>query len=98
LHAAAVLDDGLLGALDEARFARVIRPKLMGAMLLDRLTRADPIQTFLLFSSISALLGNPGQANYVAANAALEGIAKRRRAQGLPAVAVGWAPISDTGM
>ena len=98
LHAAAVLDDGLLHAMDASRFAKVMAPKLQGAMLLDRLTRDDPVRLFLLFSSIAALLGNPGQANYAAANAAIEAIAVRRRAQGLPGVALGWAPIADKGM
>ena len=97
VHAAMVLDDALLPQLDEARFLRVLRPKLAGGMALDRLTRQDPIETFLLFSSITTTLGNPGQANYVAANAGLEAIAARRRAEGLPGMSVGWGPIADVG-
>jgi acyl carrier protein len=53
---------------------------------------------FLLFSSATTVFGNPGQANYVAANAALEGLARRRHAEGKPALAVGWGPIADAGV
>ena len=97
IHAAMVLDDGWARDLDAGRFAAVLRPKLGGAEALDRLTRADPVELFVLFSSITTVLGNPGQANYVAANAAMEAIAERRRAEGLPALAVAWGPIGDAG-
>jgi acyl transferase domain-containing protein/NADPH:quinone reductase-like Zn-dependent oxidoreductase/NADP-dependent 3-hydroxy acid dehydrogenase YdfG/acyl carrier protein len=97
LHAAMVLDDGYLQDLDTARFAAVIRPKLAGAMALDRLTRDDPLDLFILFSSVTTVIGTPGQANYVAANAALEALAARRQAAGLPALAVQWGPIADAG-
>ena len=97
IHAAMVLDDALLPQLDAERFSRVLGPKLDGAILLDRLTRQDPVDTFLLFSSITTMLGNPGQANYVAANAGMEALASRRRAEGLPALSVGWGPIGDVG-
>jgi acyl carrier protein len=98
VQAAAVLDDGAASALDAARFQRVLAPKLQAALHLDRLTRKDPLELFLLFSSATTAMGNPGQANYVAANAALEALARRRRAEGLPALAVGWGPIADAGM
>ena len=97
VHAAVAMDDALLAQLDVDRFASALRPKLDGAELLDRLTRGDPIALFLLFSSVTTTLGNPGQANYVAANAAIEAIAERRHAAGLPALAVQWGPIGDTG-
>ncbi len=97
VHAAMVLDDALLTRLDAARFARVLVPKWGGAEALDRLTRADPVELFLLFSSVTAAFGNPGQGNYVAANAALEAVAERRHREGLPALAVGWGPIGDAG-
>ena len=96
-HAAMVMDDAFLPALDAARFAAVLGPKWGGAEALDRLTRQDDLSLFLLFSSITTVLGNPGQASYVAANAALEAIAERRHAEGLPALAVGWGPIGDAG-
>jgi acyl carrier protein len=92
-----VLDDALLGDLDLARFASVIRAKLPGALNLDRLTRADPIELFLLFSSVTTVIGTPGQASYVAANRTLEAVAERRHAAGLPALAVQWGPIADAG-
>ncbi len=98
VHAAAVLDDGAAVAMDAARFQRVLDPKLLAAENLDRLTAADPLTLFLLFSSATTAFGNPGQANYVAANAALEALARRRRAAGRPALAVAWGPIADVGM
>ncbi|MBW8271469.1 SDR family NAD(P)-dependent oxidoreductase, partial [Caldovatus aquaticus] len=98
VHAAAVLDDGAAIAMDAARFARALAAKLAAAENLDRLTAGDPLEAFVLFSSATAAFGNPGQANYVAANAALEALARRRRAQGRPAVAIAWGPIADAGM
>jgi phthiocerol/phenolphthiocerol synthesis type-I polyketide synthase C len=97
VHAAAVIADGLATELDPARIASILRPKLAGALLLDALTREDPIELFLLFSSATTLLGAPGQGVYVAANLALEGLARRRRADGLPAAAIAWGPIEDAG-
>jgi acyl transferase domain-containing protein/NADPH:quinone reductase-like Zn-dependent oxidoreductase/acyl carrier protein/SAM-dependent methyltransferase len=97
IHAAMILEDGLVASLDEAKFSSVLRPKLKGAELFDRLTRNDPIELFLLFSSATTLLGAPGQGGYVAANLALETLAARRRAEGLPALAVAWGPIADAG-
>ncbi len=98
VHAAAVLDDGAATAMDAARFQRVLAPKLLVAEHLDRLTAEDPLTLFLMFSSATTAFGNPGQSNYVAANAALEAIARRRRAAGRPALAVAWGPITDVGM
>ncbi len=98
VHAAMVLDDALLGNLDEARFSRVLAPKLNGAWNLHELTRDLPLDLFVLFSSATTLLGNPGQANYVAANAALEALALLRRRQGLAGCAVSWGPIADVGV
>jgi acyl carrier protein len=92
-----VLDDCLLKDLDVARFASVIRPKLAGAAALDMVTRDDPLDLFVLFSSVTTVIGTPGQANYIAANAAMEALAERRHAAGLPALAVQWGPIADAG-
>ncbi|MCL5777706.1 SDR family NAD(P)-dependent oxidoreductase [Limibaculum sp. FT325] len=97
IHAAMVLDDAPLAELGPERVARVMRPKAEGAALLDRLTRPLSPRHFVLYSSISTAFGNPGQAAYVAANAALEAIAANRRAEGLPGLAIGWGPISDRG-
>ena len=97
IHAASAIADGLAADLDGAAIGDMLRPKLGGAILLDRLTRADPIEMFVLFSSATTLLGAPGQGVYVAANLALEALARQRRAEGLPALAVGWGPIEDAG-
>ena len=97
VHAAVAMDDALLFQLDAKRFERALRPKLEGATHLDRLTRRDPVELFLLFSSITTVFGNPGQANYVAANAAMEAVAEARHQEGLPALAVQWGPIGDAG-
>ncbi len=97
IHAAAAITDGLAADLDGATIGASLRPKLGGALLLDRLTRSDPIEMFVLFSSATTLLGAPGQGVYVAANLALEALARQRRAAGRPALAVGWGPIEDAG-
>jgi acyl transferase domain-containing protein/NADPH:quinone reductase-like Zn-dependent oxidoreductase/short-subunit dehydrogenase len=98
VHAAAVLADATLGGLDEARLAATLAPKLAGAWNLHCATREDPIGLFVLFSSATTAIGNPGQGAYVAANHALEALARLRRAEGLPAVAIGWGPVAETGM
>lgn len=98
IHAAAVFDDGTAAALEPARVARVLAAKLSVAGNLDALTEADPLRMFLMFSSATVPVGSPGQAAYVAANAGLEAIARRRQAQGRPALAVGWGPILDAGV
>ncbi|NLH81394.1 MAG: SDR family NAD(P)-dependent oxidoreductase, partial [Phyllobacteriaceae bacterium] len=95
---AMVLDDGLISGLEPERVARVLAPKIDGAIHLDRATRGLPLAHFVMFSSATTLVGNPGQGAYVAANAWLEGFARRRRAEGLPALAVGWGAISDVGV
>jgi len=98
VHAAGILDDGAAVAMDAARFRRVLAPKLTAALNLDRLTEGDPLDLFLMFGSATTVFGNPGQANYVAANAGLETLARRRRAAGRPALTVAWGPIADVGM
>lgn len=97
LHTAMVLDDGLIANLDAERFARVLRPKVEGAHNLDRATRGLDLDFFVLFSSAAATVGNPGQGSYAAANAYLESLARRRQAEGLPGLAVGWGVIGDVG-
>lgn len=97
VHAAMVLDDALISHLDRQRNRAVIEVKANGASNLDRLTREDELELFLLFSSATTMIGNPGQANYVAANGYLEGLARSRRAAGLPALAVGFGAIADAG-
>jgi acyl transferase domain-containing protein/NADPH:quinone reductase-like Zn-dependent oxidoreductase/short-subunit dehydrogenase/acyl carrier protein len=98
IHAAMVLDDAVVSGLDQERFTRVLEPKVEGAENLDVVTRGLPLDYFVLFSSVTTLIGNPGQGNYVAANAYMEGLARRRRQEGLPALAIGWGPITDVGV
>ena len=98
VHAAGVLDDAAALSLDAARFRRVLAPKLDAARHLDRLTAGDALSLFLLFGSATSVFGNPGQANYVAANAALDALSRQRRAAGRPALTVAWGPIADVGM
>ena len=97
VHAAAAFDDALLQNLDAARMEAVIAPKLIGAWNLHQATLGIPLEHFVLYSSITTAIGNPGQANYVAANAGLEGLAEMRRHMGLPAACIGWGPIGDAG-
>jgi acyl transferase domain-containing protein/acyl carrier protein len=98
VHAAAVLDDRTLLELDAERFARVAAPKVLGAWNLHVLTAAMPLDFFVLYGSVAALIGSPGQANYAAANAFLDALAHHRRAAGLPALSVGWGPFSEVGL
>ncbi len=98
IHAAMVLDDALLPNLSAARFAQVLTTKLDGARNLHDATQDMALDFFVLYSSATVMLGNPGQANYVAANAALEAFARWRQARGLPALAVAWGPIGDVGV
>lgn len=97
-HAAMVLADGPVRGLERGALRRVLGPKIAGAELLDRLTRSEPVEHFVLFSSISATLGNPNQANYAAANAYLDALAHRRQGQGLPALSVNWGALADVGV
>jgi acyl carrier protein len=90
VHAAGVLEDGVIETLGAQQLERVLRPKLDAAVLLDELTERAGVREFVLFSSAAATLGSPGQGNYAAANAFLDALAQQRRARGLPAVSLAW--------
>ncbi|HWM05361.1 MAG TPA: beta-ketoacyl reductase, partial [Actinophytocola sp.] len=90
IHSAAALDDGVVTALDAERVARVFHPKVDGAWYLHDLTQHLDLAAFVLFSSASGTLGNAGQGNYAAANGFLDGLARHRRAAGLPASSLAW--------
>ncbi|MEE2708080.1 MAG: beta-ketoacyl reductase, partial [Gemmatimonadota bacterium] len=98
IHAAGVLADSRLTELDKAAFETVMAPKVSGAWNLHKATESLPLDYFILYSSISALVGNIGQGNYAAANAFLDGLAYFRRTQGLPGTSINWVAIKDVGM
>ena len=95
IHTAAVLDDGVLTQQTWPRFARVLAPKATGALILDELTSSLPLDFFVLFSSIAALVGAPGQASYGAANAFQDALAHSRRRRGLPAISINWGAWTE---
>ncbi|ANB09074.1 hypothetical protein SAM40697_5117 [Streptomyces ambofaciens] len=98
LHAAGVLDDGVLDSLTSDRVEAVLRAKVTAARHLDELTADLPLDAFVLFSSIVGVWGNGGQAAYAAANAALDALAQRRRARGARAASIAWGPWAGAGM
>lgn len=98
LHAAGVLDDGVVVKLDRDRLRTAMAPKVAGALHLDELTSSRELDFFVMFSSISATLGAAGQGNYSAGNAFMDVLAAQRRARGLPALSVGWGAWAASGM
>ncbi|WP_035870486.1 type I polyketide synthase [Kitasatospora cheerisanensis] len=98
VHAAGVLDDGVLDALDPARLAVVLRAKLTAARNLHEATAGLDLSAFVVFSSLMGVVGNPGQGNYAAANAAVDALVAARRAAGLPGTSVAWGAWAGPGL
>ncbi len=97
IHAAGVLDDGMMESLTTEQVERVMRPKVNAALYLHELSEGLELAAFVLFSSITATVGSPGQGHYAAANAFLDALALRRRRRGLAGNALAWGLWADTG-
>jgi acyl transferase domain-containing protein len=98
VHAAGVLDDGMLLSQDPARLEAVMAGKGLGALHLDAAVRGRALDFVVFFSSVASVLGSPGQANYASANALLDALAAERRRRGDAAVSINWGPWAEAGM
>jgi len=98
IHGAMVLQDGPLAQMTASQMESVLRPKIAGAWNLHRLTQDLALDFFVLYSSVSSMIGNVGQANYAAANSYLDALAEYRRAAGLPGTSICWGPIESVGV
>jgi acyl transferase domain-containing protein/NADPH:quinone reductase-like Zn-dependent oxidoreductase/aryl carrier-like protein len=98
LHCAGSLADAPFAQQNAQRFAAVAHAKILGAWNLHELSADQPLDFFVLYSSASALLGSPGQANYAASNSFLDALATYRNAHGLPGTSLGWGAWAQVGM
>lgn len=93
IHSAMVLNDGLISQLNDDSVLKVMQPKIEGCLNLHDCTKNCPLDFFVLFSSISSIVGNPGQANYAAANAFLDSFTHYRKSQHLPSLTINWGAL-----
>ncbi|MFC7386748.1 type I polyketide synthase, partial [Sphaerisporangium rhizosphaerae] len=99
VHAAGVVDDGVVSSLSAGRVEAVLRPKVDAAWYLDELTRGGGLARFVVFSSLAGVVDGAGQGNYAAANAAVDALVVGRVAAGLPGVSLAWGPwVEERGM
>ncbi|NEP14133.1 MAG: SDR family NAD(P)-dependent oxidoreductase, partial [Symploca sp. SIO2C1] len=98
IHAAGVLDDGVLQKMSWQQFTKVMAPKVQGTWYLHQFTKDLPLDWFVCFSSIASMLGSPGQGNYAAANAFMDSVAHYRRGIGLPGLSINWGAWAAAGM
>ncbi|WP_331461381.1 SDR family NAD(P)-dependent oxidoreductase [Micromonospora tarapacensis] len=96
VHAAGVLDDGVLTTQNPDRLATVLRPKVDAAVHLHELTLGTELAAFVVFSSVAGVLGNAGQAGYAAANAALDALVAQRHRLGLTGTSLAWGQWAET--
>ncbi len=98
MHCAGINDDKLIANKDEKAFRQVLLPKVNGTWVLDRLTKDDPLDFYIMFSSIITITGSAGQGDYTAANSYLDAFADYRKRYGRPALTINWAGWEKTGM
>ena len=98
IHTAGVLDDSLIQNMTQEQFLKVLKPKVTGTWNLHELTVNLPLEFFVMYSSLTAVLGNIGQSHYAMANAFMDGVCQWRKAQGLAAQTINWGPWGDLGM
>ena len=97
-HAAGILDDGPLSQQSRERFQRVMAAKVRGGWNLHQISQNLPLDFFVCFSSISALIGPAGQGSYAAANAFLDALMQHRQQIGLPGLSINWGAWAEIGM
>ena len=97
IHSAGMLSDGVLQNQTWSNFEKVMAPKVQGAWHLHQLSQNQPLDFFVLFSSVASLWGSPGQGNHSAANGFLDGLAHYRRGMGLPGLSIHWGAVSQVG-
>ncbi|ACE83632.1 SDR family NAD(P)-dependent oxidoreductase [Cellvibrio japonicus] len=97
-HVAGATCDAPMAELGETHFERSLQSKVQGVLHLHSATQQDPIQRFVMFSSLAAVIGSAGAANYAAANGFLNGFCTYRQSLGLPALSIAWGPWRAGGL